>query len=156
MIRDAQISDCGKYRYRLMRTWDASIDRMPLMWMMLNPSTADASIDDPTIKRCIAFSAAWGYGSLLVGNLYAYRSTDPKALLTLDYATAVGPENHYHLDLMAQRSDRVVCAWGNPGVKRRVGPPWCPGGWWNLGTTKSGQPKHPLYLAGDTPLQAMT
>lgn len=152
MIRDAQISDCGRYRYRLFRCWDPGSVRMPLLWLMLNPSTADASIDDPTIKRCIGFSQGWGYGSLLVGNLYAFRSTDPDALLSLDYETAVGPENDYHLDLMAQRAEKIVCAWGNPGIKRRKGPPLCPGGWWHLGLTKSRQPKHPLYLRSDTQL----
>ncbi len=152
MIRDAKISCCGTYRYSLFRSWGQSTKRMPLMWLMLNPSTADAMIDDRTISRCIEFSKAWGYESLLVGNLYAYRSTDPDALLALDYHTAVGPENDYHLDLMAQQSEKIVLAWGNPGAKRRKGPPFCPGGWWHLGLTKTGQPKHPLYLKGDTQL----
>jgi hypothetical protein len=143
MIRDAQISDCGKYRYRLFRQW-ALLDRMPIMWLMLNPSTADANLDDPTIRRCIEFSKRWGYGAMYVGNLYAYRSTDPKALLAIDYETARGPENQYHLDLMAQRCAKIICAWGNHGERRRVGPPTCHGGWWHLGTTNSGQPKHPL------------
>lgn len=125
---------------------------MPIMWLMLNPSTADASIDDPTIRRCIAFSKAWGYGSMLVGNLYAYRATDPGVVMSLDYEMAVGPENHYYLDLMAQRSAKIVCAWGSHGAGRRDGPPFCPGGWWHLGKTKGGEPRHPLYVKGDTAL----
>lgn len=156
VIRDAQLSDCGRYRYRLYRCWDSRSELMPVMWLMLNPSTADAAIDDPTIRRCMAFSKAWGYGSMLVGNLYAYRSTDPAALYAIDYETAVGPENSYHLDLMAQRSAKIVCAWGAHGEKRRHGPPSCPGGWWHLGRTKSGQPKHPLYVKGSTELERFT
>lgn len=122
---------------------------------MLNPSTADASIDDPTIKRCIAFSTAWGYGSLLVGNLYAYRSTDPVALSKLTDAEAIGPENAYHLSLMGARADKIICAWGTHGAVYSAELPNCDGGRWHLGLTKYGQPRHPLYVKGDTQLRAM-
>jgi hypothetical protein len=141
MIKDAQISDCGKYRYRLFRQWEQS-ERMPVMWIMLNPSTADASIDDPTIRRCVEFSKRWGYGAMFVGNLFAYRATNPKELFTVDDAR--GPENAYHLDLMAQRAAKIIVAWGNGGFYPRPPIPFCPGGVWHLGLTNSQEPKHPL------------
>lgn len=83
----AVISECGSYRYRLERVWEAEKDRVA--FIMLNPSTADASKDDPTIRRCIGFAKAWGFGGLIVGNLFALRSTDPKALY--GHKDPVGP-----------------------------------------------------------------
>ena len=69
--RNAELSACGKYRYRLSRIWD---DKKPLvLFIMLNPSTADAEQDDPTIRRCIAFAKNWGYGGFMAGNLFAFR-----------------------------------------------------------------------------------
>ena len=116
---------------------------------MLNPSTADANRDDPTIRRCIDFAQRWGYGGLLVGNLFAYRSTDPKGLLAAD--DPVGPENDRHLAHLAESCNIVVAAWGavsRPDHLRRatevreiVGHKlYC------LGMTTSGQPRHPLYV----------
>lgn len=151
MKRDAVISDCGKYRYRLYREW-AQTEKMPVLWVMLNPSTADASIDDPTIRRCIAFSKAWGYGALWVGNLYGYRSTDPSVLSKISASEARGPDNWKHIEAMATQSAIVVCAWGAPGGNKIPAEVWCPGGMWCLGTTKHGAPKHPLYVKGDTAL----
>lgn len=151
-IASANLSDCGKYRYTLFRRWRNS-GTMPIMWIMLNPSTADAYDDDPTVRRCMGFSRTWGYDAMFVGNLYAYRSTDPAALLALDHETSVGDQNQHYLDMMAQSSAKIVCAWGNPGAKRRTEPPFCPGGLWHLGLTKTAQPRHPLYLKGDTALQ---
>lgn len=153
MIRDALISDCGKYRYRLFRMWGAA-NEPTILWVMLNPSTADASIDDPTIRRCIAFSKAWGYGSMFVGNAFAFRATDPSALDGLTLVEAAGPEQHIHLRDMAAKSRLTVVAWGTRG------PRWVPeeikaadSSVWCLGTTKEGYPKHPLYVKGDTTLQ---
>lgn len=141
MIRLAILSECGTYRYQLFRQW-AHTELMPVMWLMLNPSTADANIDDPTIRRCMEFSKRWGYGSMLVGNLFAFRATNPKTLFTV--GDARGPKNEYHLDSMAQRSAKIVCAWGNGGFYPRPALPFCPGGHWHIGKTNSGQPKHPL------------
>ncbi len=159
MIKDAQISDCGKYRYRLFRKWDMETERMPVMWLMLNPSTADASIDDPTIRRCIKFSQTWGYGAMFVGNLFAYRATNPKELYAV--GDAVGPENRYHLELMANQSAKIIVAWGNGGLYPRPPLPFCPGGAWHLGLTNSREPKHPLargkaFIPYTQPLAAFT
>ena len=153
MKRDAVISECGRYRYRLYREW-AQSDRMPIMWLMLNPSTADASIDDPTIRRCIAFSKAWGYGAMWVGNLYGLRATDPKFLFRFGIDEMSGPDNAKHLYQMSTASALIVCAWGAPGGTRIPLSLLAPGGFWCLGKTKSGAPRHPLYLASRTELAA--
>lgn len=154
MSRGAKISECGQYRYGLLRRWN---DDLPLTFVMLNPSTADADLDDPTIRRCMGFARRDGYGGIYVFNLYAYRATDPKALLTC--ADPVGPENDSyltrHLWAAHQQGRPVVAAWGANARPDRVravldlvpGAPWrC------LGVTKAGAPKHPLYIKGDQPL----
>lgn len=154
---DALLSPDGRYRYWLTRKWG---EGLRICWVMLNPSTADANIDDPTIRRCIGFSKAWGYGSLIVVNLWAARATDPKALLTM--GDPVGPDNAEAIDLAINGSAQVILAWGSfadrmaakgrrqphPDASARQAPVpvHC------LGRTKSGQPKHPLYVRGDQPL----
>lgn len=147
MKRAAVIDPTGWYRYSLYREWDASQPR--LGFVMLNPNRADAAIEDPTIRRCIGFAQAWGYGSLEVVNLFAYRVAHPPLLKqALD---PIGPDNDAHLLTIGQRVERVILAWGNWGrlygrdrcVERQLrslGPLYC------LGTTRSGQPLHPLYL----------
>jgi hypothetical protein len=150
----AVISECGHYRYRLTRRWSDAPGSVT--WIMLNPSTADASQDDPTIRRCIAFSKRWGCGSLTVCNLYAYRATNPAELWTVP--DPVGPENNNHL--IQAGGDLFVCAWGANAKPERaeavlelidgLAPVMC------LGTTKGGAPRHPLYVAGETPLQALS
>jgi hypothetical protein len=148
----AVLSPGGSYRYLLSREWDEALPRC--LFIMLNPSTADATQDDPTIRRCIGFAKAWGYGTLDVCNLFAWRATDPKALLKV--ADPVGPENDAHIRRAAAGAGLVVCAWGNHGMLmlrgkavndllRREGiASSC------LGVTGTGQPKHPLYLRGDS------
>ena len=150
----ATISDCGIYRYSLSREWlggDGTV-----LFVMLNPSTADASVDDPTIRRCIGFAQRWGYARLTVGNLYAYRATDPRELDDAAGAGVdpVGPENDDWLLRLSGGADEVIAAWGTKAsaarearVLRRLAP-WCTINC--LGTTKSGQPKHPLYLPNKT------
>src|SRR5215510_5582686 len=88
--RDAVLSDCGRYRYMLRRTWDHSKPRV--LFVMLNPSTADAEIDDATIRSCIRLAKGAGYGSFEVVNLYALRATDPAELQRAD--DPVGPKNN--------------------------------------------------------------
>lgn len=156
--RDARISDCGRYRYRLRREWVAPLfhQEAPLKttcFVMLNPSTADAEIDDPTIRRCIGFAQAWGYQALDVVNLFAFRATDPTRLRLAE--DPIGPENDDQIAISALSSLLVVCAWGAWGgylgrgeaVRRdlaRLGKIH------HLGLTKDGHPKHPLYLRADT------
>ena len=117
MTKTAEISPCGQYRYRLGRLWDK---RLPAcMWVMLNPSTADASIDDRTIKRCVDYSVRWGYGELLVGNLFGWRATNRKELRQVE--DPVGPENDRHLRAMLAEAGSVVCAWGYRWLVSREG-----------------------------------
>lgn len=136
-----------RYRYELSRVWSMDPKRF-CMFVMLNPSTADAQLDDPTIRRCIGFAKSWGYDGLYVGNVYAYRSTDPKQLWAVD--DPVGPENDACLKEMAHRCDLVVAAWGTNARLERIG---CVLGALRysnnvhyLELTKARQPKHPLYL----------
>lgn len=153
-VRSAILSDCGQYRYELRRTWDESLPKA--MFLMLNPSTADADIDDPTIRRCLAFAKSWGYGGILVGNLFAYRATDPKALLTA--ADPIGRENEAHLKAMQNESSAVICAWGNGRLVEKLSKKYCEdykplskfaGRLFYLELANDGTPKHPLYLKGD-------
>ena len=139
----AVLSDCGKYRYKLTRVWDPN--RPVLRWIMLNPSTADHTDDDPTIRKVVGFSERNGFGSIEVFNLFAYRATDPSELRKV--ADPIGPENHFYLSQIARP---LVLAWGNHGAYRRQGKevlrllnfPFA----FYLGTTQSGQPRHPLYI----------
>jgi hypothetical protein len=149
----AVISDCGTYRYRLTR---GPFDSRALCFVMLNPSTADAATDDPTIRRCIAFAAREGCPSITVCNAYALRATNPRELRS--HRDPVGPHNHIHLDGIACAYDRIVVAWGATineqrerevvGILRRYNARLlC------LGKTKLGYPRHPLYVRGDQPLE---
>jgi hypothetical protein len=125
------------------------------MWLMLNPSTADASVDDPTIRRCISFAKLWGYSAILVGNLYALRATDPDELQRHGEPYGIG--NTLHLREMAMESDLVIAAWG---AHPFVSPVFSGSTLGNLndrpikclGRTKSGAPRHPLYVASAAPL----
>lgn len=157
----AVLSPCGKYRYNLKRIWDFNHPRM--LFVMLNPSTADADTDDPTIRRCIGFARRDGYGGIEVVNLFGLRATRPVDVW--GHPDPVGPENNYHLLRAFQEHPLAVCAWGALGgsfgvlqekwtrdrtvfamlESQRV-TAYC------LGTTGAGHPKHPLYLAAGTPL----
>lgn len=144
MQSGAFISPCGQYRYWLERRWDETLPSCA--FIMLNPSTADASNNDPTIRRVMDFCLSWGFGGVNVYNLFALRSTDPAALKT--HADPVGPDNDAYLGQIPEDAT-VVAAWGTHGeyrgrafeVRRMFGDRlWC------LGTTKDGHPKHPLYI----------
>lgn len=137
-----------KYRYRLWRTWDP--DKPTVVFCLLNPSTATAELEDPTIRRCLGYAKAWGGGKLIILNLFALRSTDPKKLYTDE--DPIGPDNDYHIQEVSKETDRIVCGWGTHGkfngrgrsVKESLNlKAYC------LGTTKGGYPKHPLYLKAD-------
>lgn len=165
----AEISSCGLYRYALWRRWDT---KLPVaVFVMLNPSTADASINDPTIRKCIGFAKRWNCGGIHVVNLFAFRATKPTALLG-----GFGPTGTYNTQYQRvalrkctpwqeQRTGPCVVAWGTHSTKAlralignesnllrqlAVGIPvrlQC------LGTTKNGSPRHPLMLPYTTELQ---
>lgn len=153
----ATISECGEYRYHLWRLWDSTLPVM--VFVMLNPSTADGDTDDPTIRKCVGFARREGFGGISVKNVFALRATNPRLLDT--HRDPVGPENESHL--LAARDvslmTRLVVAWGNRRTSKRLAyaykvatsicmmqMAYC------LGTNKSGEPKHPLYLASSTPI----
>jgi hypothetical protein len=142
----AVMSDDHIYRYMLGRTWDES--KPSVLFIMLNPSTADDRLDDPTIRRCIGYAKKWGYGSLYVGNLFAMRATNPKELLTAENPTGeTVKENRKYLDEMIDKCSLVICAWGNAPIESETKLPLFKNEkFHHLGLTKDGNPKHPLYL----------
>ena len=111
--RGADISEDGRYRYVLWRDGLVGDDDRACLFIMLNPSTADATKDDPTIRKCIGFCKRWGYGQLFVVNLFAFRTTDPKWLLS-GAVDPVGPCNNMAITGMALCCGDIVCAWGAP------------------------------------------
>lgn len=154
--RDAVLSDCGTYRYLLRRTWDHAKPRV--LFVMLNPSTADANIDDATIRSCIRLSKWRRDGGFEVVNLFAFRATDPADMeKAID---PVGPRNDEFIESAILRCDLAICAWGAHRMAVERGPTvrsilrsrrpavFC------LGKTKSGAPKHPLYIKSGTALEA--
>lgn len=145
----AALSDDGVYRYMLGRIWDESLPKVG--FIMLNPSTADADNDDPTIRRCIGFAKEWGYGGLYVTNLFAFRATNPKELLIAKNPTEnTVNENRLYIDEMVLRCDKVICAWGNSPIKSEMKLPLFKDEKFHyLELTKDGNPKHPLYLKKD-------
>lgn len=156
----ALFSPCERYRYRLTREWDPEPGLFEVQrgeaggfvaFLMLNPSTADATILDPTVRKCVTYAKAWGFAGLQVVNLFALRSTDPQALYE-DGLDIVGPENDAHIRTVADISDLVVLAYGQHGKLRgrdaavlQMLEPWrdkltC------LRRANDGRPYHPLYL----------
>ena len=116
----AVISECGRYRYTLQRDGVVNASNGTVVFCMLNPSTADASIDDPTIRRCRGFAERWGCAGLMVVNLYGLRATDPRELQRVSRADAIGPDNDEWLGKVAAAARDVVCAWGAGAAQDRV------------------------------------
>jgi hypothetical protein len=156
-IRGSVIFDeSGRYRYMLERSWER---RGTVTFVMLNPSSADATRDDPTLRRCIGFAQRWGVGRLLVVNLFALRSSEPRTLRQA--RDPVGPRNDEFIRGACEEADLVVGAWGNHGRLTRRDEAvislieqmgirlTC------LGLTSIGSPRHPLYAASSTPLVQM-
>jgi hypothetical protein len=140
----------GAYRYLLWRTWDASLPRA--LWILLNPSAAGERIDDPTLRRCTAFSASWRFGGLEIVNLFAFRTPYPRDLYQA--ADPVGANNDRRIIAAARRATCIILAWGAHGGYRQreqavlallaahtALAPCC------LGMTRSNSPRHPLFLA---------
>lgn len=151
----AIFSDCERYRYRLTR-W-LGIQSPLCTFIMLNPSTATAEEDDPTIRRCIGFAGAMGCGRLVVANIFAWRATKPADMRAA--ADPVGPENDAHIERIArdtaETGGKLICAWGTHGGFRDrdhavmamlATLPIEP---MSLGETSAYFPRHPLYLRGD-------
>lgn len=147
----AIFSECRTYRYALWRWWDK--EKRYLMVIGLNPSTADETKDDPTVRRCKQFASDWGFGGLCMMNLFAFRATKPAVMMA--YASPVGDENDKFLVESGTYAGIILAAWGIHGahmardyavrrlIEKRV-QMRC------LGTTKAGQPRHPLYIKATT------
>lgn len=138
-----------EYRYTLKRVWDASLGSV--LFVMMNPSTADPFVDDPTVAKCQRYARAWGYGTLLVGNTFAYRATNQKNLLQV--ADPVGPLNDKWLLKMAAEAGLIVLAYGRPHKNlcqrgREVAALLKNSGHllYVLKHCNDGTPSHPLYL----------
>ncbi len=158
-VDGALFSEDRVYRYLLRR--EIWVQRTTCLFIMLNPSTADETVNDPTVTRCINFAKYWGFGRLEVCNLFAYRATDPRELYELSRVDAIGHiTNDAYIQNAIERADRVVCAWGNHGIlhgrglqiKEKI---------WNAGKfplafkiTQKGQPIHPLYQKANADLIA--
>lgn len=148
--KGADFSPCRAWRYALWRRWDWQGYGNQVMFVGLNPSTADENEDDPTIRRCIRFAKDWGYSGLIMMNAFAFRATDPKDMKAA--ADPVGPGNDEALGYRRSQVGLIIAAWGNHcpvereqqvcnAIGRQI---MC------LGKTKQGKPKHPLYLRSDT------
>jgi hypothetical protein len=147
----AEYSNCTLYRYALTRVWDDTGKKVT--FVMLNPSTATEVQNDPTVERCERRARALGFGAFRVVNIFAYRATDPKVMRA--HPDPVGVENDATILVATKWAGRVICAWGSHGahldrgsaverVLRGTGRPL-----FQLGLTKAGQPKHPLYIGYD-------
>lgn len=158
----ATFSADRRYRYRLWRVWGDSEHRC--VFVGLNPSTADETKDDPTIRKCIGFAKRWGFGAIDMVNLFAWRSTDPTGLISA-YPAHVGPDNDEHLAGTFDAAHRIVWAWGRhcSAVRRLVQERVAASDWFSvprkcevgvLGRSQDGSPRHPLMLAYTTRFEA--
>lgn len=151
--KGAVLSECGQYRYLLTRRWD---DGPSLGFVMLNPSTADANVDDPTIRKCMGFASRYGFSAIEVVNLFAYRATKPKDMLAA--RDPIGPENDEHIRMAVRATTNIVCAWG-PNASKTPRPRQVVAMLKDMGimlkclhVTQDGSPGHPLMLSYDRPL----
>jgi hypothetical protein len=147
----------GTYRYLLWRSWD--VTQPAIAFILLNPSTADGTTNDATIRRCLGFARRWGYGTVQIANLFAYRTPNPLKLRQV--TDPVGRENDRYLNLVAQSSDYLVVGWGNGGqlfhrdekvLKTWISAQVSPQRLYCLGYTQKGCPYHPLYVSYDAQL----
>lgn len=149
----ADFSPCRTWRYSLTRAWSLSRPGK-VAFIGLNPSTADETADDPTVRRCCKFARTWGYGGIYMLNIFAFRATDPRDMMQAP--DPIGPDNDEHILRIANRSDLIVCAWGIHGaylnrgaaVSKMLTQAQCR--LTCLTLTAYGHPGHPLYLKGDT------
>lgn len=149
----AILSQDRNYRYSLWRRWDKN--KPYVLFIGLNPSTADEKEDDPTIKRCINFASDWGYGAIYMANLFAWRATKRKDMLI--QKEPIGIDNDMHLQDLARKAGLIVCAWGADGIHQQrdvkvknllsAHKLMC------LEKNKNGTPKHPLYIKANEKLK---
>lgn len=148
----AVFSDDDKYRYRLTRLLNEHGRAGWICWILLNPSTANENVLDPTLRRCRNFSLDWGHNGMIIVNLFGLRATNPKELAAV--VDPVGADNDEHIARAVDEADRIMCAWGahpmtlrfnrRDEVRRilerasRVA--------FALKLTRAGAPSHPLYL----------
>jgi hypothetical protein len=147
LVRSAEVSECGLYRYWLRRAWQTGGNGKVCCFVMLNPSKADALQNDPTITRCMNFVKAWGYSVLDARNLFAFRATDPAEMRRA--ADRIGPKGLCEL-AVARTADLVIAAWGasnfclgpDAQAMELLGqkPVYC------LALTKHARPQHPLFV----------
>lgn len=150
-LSGAQFSECERYRYRLWRAWGTG---PRVLFLMLNPSTADEAKLDPTVRRCYGYAQDWGYDGVEVCNIFAYRATDPKDMKA--QADPIGPMNDPTLIAAAKSIDaeggRIICAWGQHGKYRQRSKRVRALMYENtvplhyLRMSENGEPSHPLYL----------
>ena len=143
-MNECEFSYCRTYRYTLKHVWDGSLGTV--VFIGLNPSTADENKLDPTLRRIRGFACDWGYGSFVMLNAFAFRATDPREMKKAD--DPIGPKNDEFIRSVCSSNDLTIACWGNHGefmsrwktVVSIVDKTMC------LKLTKSGQPSHPLYL----------
>ncbi|WP_442199767.1 DUF1643 domain-containing protein [Senegalia sp. (in: firmicutes)] len=161
MKGNALISQCKNYRYFLTRDLEEG-EKGKVVFILLNPSTADHEKDDNTLKKCIGFSERWGYTSLEVVNLFAFRATKPSELYNKVELDIVGNECNKYIKKAVESADKVIVGWGCNGNKKqgkkrskevlqllskmdkKI---------YSLGQVKSGHPRHPLMPSYETPLE---
>lgn len=154
--RFAEFSACRTWRYTLDRHWNGFFSRRTVLFILLNPSTADEYQDDPTNRRGIKFSQRWGYNSCVFVNLFAVRTPSPIEMMRSQ--EPVGPDNDEWIRRRAREADKIVCAWGVDGTflgrSRQVRKLLAEYETFHVGLklTKSGEPRHILYLRADEPL----
>lgn len=174
----AVVSNDGRYRYMLWREWRGTHDPKnwhweaydgtgekfgspkPCVFIMLNPSTADADIDDPTIRKCVGFASRWNFEKLVVVNLFAYRATKPTELLKVNHnGDPVGVQNQHYIRRALDHAGRVVCAWGSHGGHLRQDKTmvcWLDEAgierFYALGYDAKDNPRHPLMMPYDSKL----
>jgi hypothetical protein len=143
----AEFSPCRTWRYSLTRLWTQ--DKPYALFIGLNPSTATETVDDPTIRRCIGFAKSWGYGGMVMGNLFAFRATNPRDMMAAE--DPIGPENDTWLIELTAKAGIIIAAWGGYGsfMDRDKHAVVLMPVLHCLGKTKAGLPRHPLYIRRD-------
>lgn len=150
-------SPCKRYRYTLRRQGlQGMLDPgfAAIGFLLLNPSTATEKKNDPTIRKCIGFATRWGFAELVIINVYAFRSTDPAGLWTVD--DPVGPENDAAIAEVAGQVEKIICGWGKharPERIERVAEMLGGRDVYALAVNKDGSPQHPLYIPDNTEFQ---